>query len=180
MKVYTRTGDGGTTALGDGRRVSKGSSRVAAYGDVDELNAALAVLLAEGVPEAAAGPLSRAQNVLFEVGAFLANPTRAEVLTESARDAGWLERWIDSMEAELPPLRNFVLPGGTRAASLAHQARTVCRRAERAVVHLHDEGDGTVTVVPLLNRLSDALFVLARWLNRRADVADVIWQVGRP
>lgn len=180
MKVYTRTGDGGTTALGDGRRVSKGSSRVAAYGDVDELNAALALLLAEGVPGAAAGPLSRAQHVLFEVGAFLANPARTDVLTDAARDAGWLERWIDAMEAELPPLRNFVLPGGTRAASLAHQARTVCRRAERAVVHLQDEGDGDVTVVPLLNRLSDALFVLARWLNRRADVADVVWQAGRP
>jgi cob(I)alamin adenosyltransferase len=180
VKVYTRTGDEGTTALGDGRRVSKGSPRVAAYGDVDELNAALAVLLAEGVPEAASGPLSRAQHTLFEVGAFLANPARTEVLTDAARDPGWLERWIDAMESELPPLRNFVLPGGTRAASLAQQARTVCRRAERAVVHLQDEGEGAVAVVPLLNRLSDALFVLARWLNRRADVTDVIWQGGRP
>ena len=180
MKVYTRTGDGGTTALGDGRRVSKGSPRVAAYGDVDELNAALAVLLAEGVPDTASEPLSRAQRALFEVGAFLADPARTEVLTESARDPGWLERWIDSMEAELPPLHNFVLPGGIRSASLAHQARTVCRRAERAVVHLRDEGDEAVTVMPLLNRLSDALFVLARWLNRRADVSDVIWRAGRP
>jgi len=180
VKVYTRTGDEGTTALGDGRRVSKGSTRVAAYGDVDELNAALAVLLAEGLPESAAGPLATAQRVLFEVGAYLANPARADVLGEAARDAGWLERWIDAMETELPPLRNFVLPGGSRAASLAHQARTVCRRAERAVVHLQDEGNDAVTVVPLLNRLSDALFVLARWLNRRAGVADVIWQAGRP
>ncbi len=176
MKVYTRTGDDGSTGLGDGSRVSKGSRRVGAYGAVDELNAVVGVLLAEALPSPAAAELTRVQALLFEVGAFLSDPRGRFVLSEDVLRPGWLERWIDEMEGDLPPLRNFVLPSGARAAALAHLARTACRRAEREVVVLRDGGEEIGAVIPLLNRLSDALFVLARWLNLRAGVADALWQ----
>jgi cob(I)alamin adenosyltransferase len=175
VKVYTRTGDDGSTGLGDGSRVSKASLRVAAYGDVDELNAVLGVLRAEGLPPEAVIELERIQSLLFEVGAFVADPRARFVLSDEVLHPGWAEGWIDAMEAELPSLRNFVLPAGTRAAALAHHARTVCRRAERNVVVLSEHGDGVAVVIPLLNRLADAFFVLARWLNRRAGVPDVLW-----
>ncbi len=175
MKVYTRAGDDGSTGLADGSRVSKGAARVAAYGEVDELNAALGVLRAEALPVQTEAELERVQALLFEVGAFLADPRARAGLPEGVLRPEWAERWIDAMESDLPPLRNFVLPAGTRAAALAHHARTVCRRAERGVVALTEGGAGTATVIPFLNRLSDALFVLARWLNRRAGVADVLW-----
>ena len=175
VKVYTRTGDDGSTGLADGTRVSKADSRVAAYGDLDELNAVIGVLRAEDLPPEVAPQLKRAQAILFEVGAFLADPAGRPVLSEGVVKPEWLERWIDAMEAELPKLRNFVLPAGARAATLAHQARAVCRRAEREVVALRERGADVETVVPLLNRLSDALFVLARWLNHRVGVADVLW-----
>jgi cob(I)alamin adenosyltransferase len=149
---------------------------VAAYGEVDELNAVIGVLRAEGIPAAASAKLERVQEVLFEVGAYLADPTGASQLSKAASAPGWLERWIDTMGAELSPLRNFVLPAGTRGAALAHHARTVCRRAERQVVALRDGGLDVAAAIPLLNRLSDALFVLARWLNRDAGVPDVVWQ----
>jgi cob(I)alamin adenosyltransferase len=175
VKVYTRTGDDGSTGLGDGSRVSKASLRVAAYGDVDELNAVLGVLRAEELPAEAGAELQRIQSLLFEVGAFVADPQARFILSEKVLQPTWAEGWIDAMEAELPPLRNFVLPAGTRAATLAHQARTVCRRAERSVVALSERGDGVAIVIPTLNRLSDAFFVLARWLNRRAGAPDVLW-----
>ncbi|HHQ48037.1 MAG TPA: cob(I)yrinic acid a,c-diamide adenosyltransferase [Acidobacteria bacterium] len=175
MKVYTRRGDGGETGLVSGPRVPKGHPRVEAYGTVDELNAVLGLLLAEPVPEPAAVQLADVQRNLFSVGAVLADPEGR--LGDGEWDAVALERWIDAMEAELEPLASFVLPGGTRAAALAHLARTVCRRAERRVTAL----DGALPegLLPYLNRLSDALFVLARWLNRRAGVSDVLWR-GRP
>jgi cob(I)alamin adenosyltransferase len=176
VKVYTRRGDDGTTGLADGSRVSKAIPRVAAYGEVDELNAAIGVLRAEGIPASAFTELAHVQEVLFEVGAYLANPAGSFRLSERASDPAWLERWIDAMETELSPLRNFVLPAGTRGAALAHHARTVCRRAERQIVVLRDGGLEVGGVVRLVNRLSDALFVLARWLNRDAGVPDVIWR----
>lgn len=175
MKVYTRTGDDGSTGLSDGSRVSKASLRVAAYGDVDELNAVIGVMRAEALPGEAGTVLERVQSLLFELGAFLADPAGKFPLSEDAVRPVWLERWIDTMEGDLPALRNFVLPAGSRAAALAHQARTVCRRAERNVVSLRDEGAGVAAVIPLLNRLSDALFVLARFLNRRSGVPDTLW-----
>ncbi len=178
MKVYTRTGDRGSTGLADGARVSKAAPRVAAYGDVDEANAVLGLLLSEPLPEQAAEAVRRAQSLLFDVGASLADPAGRFELPPGVSDAGWLERWIDVMAGELPALRSFILPGGTRSAALAHQARTVCRRAERDVVALQDGGDDVAAVLPFLNRLSDALFVLARWLNRRAGVPDVPWHAG--
>lgn len=178
MKVYTRKGDDGSTSLADGTRVAKSAARVAAYGDVDELNAIVGLLRAElgGGPED--GRLSRVQSVLFEVGAFLANPTGAFALPDEARDASWLEAWIDAMEEDLPPLRQFVLPAGTRAAAASHAARTVCRRAERQVVAAGGEDPRVRDAVPLLNRLSDTFFVLARWLNHSAGVGDTPWRAG--
>ena len=176
MKVYTRTGDDGTTGLADGRRVSKRSARVAAYGEIDELNAVLGVLRAEPLAGAAGAYVTRIQNVLFDIGAVLADPRARSPLSVDASEPTWLESWIDEMEAELSPLRNFVLPAGARPAALAHQARAVCRRAERRVVALAEEDRDAARVLPVLNRLSDALFVLARWLNRQADVPDVAWR----
>ena len=176
MKVYTRTGDAGLTSLGDGSRVSKAARRVDAYGTVDELNTVVGILLAEALPEEAAAGLRRVQSLLFEVGAFLASPGGSTHLAEEIREPGWLERWIDAMDDELPALRSFVLPAGSRAAALTHQARTVCRRAERAVVRAGGEAREAATVVPFLNRLSDTLFTLARFLNHRAGVPEVVWQ----
>ncbi len=175
MKVYTRTGDDGSTGLADGTRVSKASLRVAAYGDVDELNAVVGVLRAEDLPAEVAAQLKRVQALLFEVGAYLADPEGRPSLSQGVLRPLWLERWIDGLQGDLPKLRNFVLPAGGRAAALAHQARTVCRRAEREVIALRDQGAGVEAVIPLLNRLSDGLFVLARWLNHKGGVADTLW-----
>ena len=175
MKVYTRTGDDGGTALGNGQRVSKASARVAAYGDVDELNASLGVLAAEELPAEAAVPIREVQAALFEVGAALADPSGRFPVTAVVHDPAWIERWIDELDADLPPLRNFVLPGGARPAALAHAARCVCRRAERSLVGL-DRSEEIERLLPFLTRLSDALFVLARWLNHRAGVPDVPWR----
>ena len=176
MKIYTRTGDNGSTVFGSGARVSKAHPRVGAYGGVDELNAVLGLLRAEALPEDMNRQLEHVQRALFEVGGFLADPSGGFVPTPESLDAGALEIWLDTMARELPALSNFLLPGGARAASLAHLARTVCRRAERQVVALHDAGEDVGRVIPMLNRLSDALFVLARWLNARAGVADAVWR----
>ena len=177
MRIYTRSGDDGSTALANGRRVSKAALRVDAYGQVDELNSAIGVLVAMLAPEPAPAELTRAQDALFHVGAFLADPAGKHHAPADLLHAGWLERWIDQMESELAPLRNFILPGGSRAAAFAHLARAVCRRAERQVVALHEAGETSVDeVLPLLNRLSDALFVCARWLNHRAGATDVVWR----
>jgi cob(I)alamin adenosyltransferase len=176
VSVYTRKGDDGTTGLADGRRVQKDASRVDAYGEVDELSAVLGVLRAEPLPEPADAHLERVQRVLFEVGAALADPRGRTPVGADVSAPGWLEGWIDGMDAGLPPLRNFILPAGSRPASLAHQARAVCRRAERRVVALAGEDARAMQVVPVLNRLSDALFVLARWLNQQAGHADATWR----
>lgn len=178
MSVYTRRGDGGATSLGDGSRVSKAARRVGCYGDIDELNAVLGVVVAEGVGDPAAEHLIRVQQCLFDLGALLADPRRGRQLGAAVADASWLERWIDGMEGDIVPLRAFILPGGTRGAALAHQARAVCRRAERSVVALMEDDERVAAAVPFLNRLSDALFVLARWLNHRASLPDVLWRAG--
>ena len=179
VKVYTRKGDDGGTGLADGTRVSKAAARVEAYGTVDELNSVLGLLLAEDLPEPATARLGRIQDILFELGAYLADPRGAYPLDARVADPGWLEGWIDAMEADLAPLRNFVLPAGARSACLAHQARTVCRRAERRLVGAQREGEDVASVIPFLNRLSDTLFVLARWLNHQAGAAEVVWRGRR-
>jgi cob(I)alamin adenosyltransferase len=180
VKIYTRTGDGGETVLFDGTRVSKADPRVDAYGHVDELNALLGQVRAAGVPQDIDDQLDRIQRDLFAVGAMLADPssriaarlTRARL---SAADVERLEHWIDAAEVELPPLRRFVVPGGTPSASALHLARTVCRRAERHIVSLGPEATAAGTVI-YINRLSDLLFVLARLVNRRANVPDREWE----
>jgi cob(I)alamin adenosyltransferase len=180
MKIYTRTGDAGGTALFGGRRVSKADPRVAAYGDVDELNACLGVVCAQGeLAGDVAEPLERIQKDLFAIGATLADPAEkiADRVTKASvteADVERLETCIDRFEAELPPLRRFILPGGSRAGALLHFSRTVCRRAERSAVAL---GVGSVDplVLAYVNRLSDLLFVMARVVNHRAGHPEVEW-----
>lgn len=183
-KIYTRTGDAGETALGDGTRVKKHAPRVATYGTVDELNATvgLARLHAQG-PEAEA--LARIQNDLFDLGADLSTPEQGEPpahepLRVSDAQVERLEAEIDLLNADLRPLRSFVLPGGTAASANLHLARTVCRRAERLVVELAARPAERVNpaAVRYLNRLSDFLFVAGRWANDRGE-ADVLWVPGR-
>lgn len=174
-KIYTRTGDAGTTGLGDGSRVGKDAPRVAALGDVDEVNAIIGVLLCEEMPEEVRTLLTGVQHDLFDLGGELSVPGGAFL---KATQPGRLETAIDRFNAELAPLKEFILPGGTRAAALAHHARTVCRRAERAVVALaHNEAVAKPSR-QYLNRLSDLLFVLARWFNQHAGQGDVLWQKG--
>lgn len=175
-KITTRTGDRGETGLGDGTRVAKDSVRIAALGEVDELNSALGVLLAEPLPDAVRAALARVQHELFDLGSEIAVPGhRALGEAHVAR----LEQLVESFNAGLGPLREFILPGGTRAAALAHLARTVCRRAERAVVGLARAEPVSDPARIYLNRLSDLFFVLARVINREAGVGDVLWQKSR-
>jgi cob(I)alamin adenosyltransferase len=185
-KIYTRTGDDGTTALGDGKRVAKYDLRVAAYGTVDETNAALGIArnaLAED--EALDRALRRIQNDLFDLGADLCVPDRGEKLPyEPLRIAdeqvAWLEREIDRMNAELKPLTSFVLPGGTPAAAALHLARTICRRAERHMVELAAKESEPVGAPALkyVNRLSDFLFVASRYANDKGS-RDILWRPGQ-
>lgn len=174
-KIYTRTGDAGTTGLGDGSRVGKDAPRIAALGDVDELNAVVGLLLCEDLPDAVRALLTGVQHDLFDLGGELSVPGGAFLKdTQPAR----LEQAIDRFNGELAPLKEFILPAGTRAAALTHHARTVCRRAERAVVALAQIEAVSAAARQYLNRLSDLLFVLARWLNKHAGAGDVLWQKG--
>ncbi|MEC8989801.1 MAG: cob(I)yrinic acid a,c-diamide adenosyltransferase [Candidatus Latescibacterota bacterium] len=182
-KIYTRAGDGGNTHLGDGSKVRKTDLRVEAMGAVDELNAILGVVISL-CPEGELDRIGRQiQNDLFDVGADLCRPPitdeqDGDVLRLDAGKPDSLERWIDQFNAGLSPLRSFVLPGGTPVAAQLHHARTVCRRAERRVIALRDEGEGvSTTVITYLNRLSDLLFVLAREKND-AGQADILWAPG--
>jgi cob(I)alamin adenosyltransferase len=179
VKIYTKTGDDGTTGLLAGGRVAKDSPRIEAYGTVDELNAAIGVARSSAIDPNADAALKRIQDDLFALGAALADPNpggRFHSLI-GPEYAERLEREIDALETELPPLSRFILPGGCPAAAQLHLARTVCRRAERAVIRLAGlPGEDVPTpVVGYLNRLGDFLFVLARAVNRRAGVADVPW-----
>lgn len=177
MKIYTRTGDAGETALFGSGRVSKASPRVAAYGDVDELNAFIGVAAAQVEDDAVRDALERVQRDLFALGALLATPDparRREKWELPAARISALEEEIDGWEEELPPLTAFILPGGSRAGASLHAARTVCRRAERAIIALAST-DLPETVIPYVNRLSDWLFVCARLVNRRAGVEERTW-----
>jgi cob(I)alamin adenosyltransferase len=175
-KIVTRTGDSGTTGLGDGSRVTKDSARIDAIGAVDELNSVLGVLLAEPLPAEVAACLLEVQHDLFDFGGELSIPCYCAVGDAHVMR---LEEAVDRFNADLPPLKEFILPGGARSAGLAHVARTVCRRAERSLVHL---GTSTEVRDPLrkyLNRLSDLLFVTARVLNRESGRPDVLWRKDR-
>jgi cob(I)alamin adenosyltransferase len=179
-KIVTRTGDGGTTGLADGSRISKDASRIAALGDVDELNSVLGLLLAEGLPADIANELVDIQHDLFDCGGEMAIPGYVAVTQAQVER---LDGWLEVHNAPLTPLKEFILPGGHHSAAVAHLARTVCRRAERSVVALARAEAAAKPVNPMtlqyLNRLSDYLFILARTLNRRAGRDDVLWQKGK-
>jgi cob(I)alamin adenosyltransferase len=185
-KIYTRTGDDGTTALGTGERRKKYDLRIAAYGTLDEVNAAIGIArLHTGIDAALDAALSHIQNDLFDVGADLCTPGAGKGpggarLTVTPAQVTWLETEIDRLNAELAPLRSFVLPGGSAAAAYLHLARTVCRRAERLIAELQDQAAETVTpeVLKYVNRLSDFLFVASRYANDKG-AHDVLWQPGR-
>lgn len=176
-KIVTRTGDAGTTGLGDGSRVAKDSVRIDAIGDIDELNSTLGLLLSEPLPDAVAACLTSVQHDLFDLGGELSIPghvalTDAHVLR--------LEAAVETFNADLGALKEFILPGGMRAAAIAHVARTVCRRAERTLVRMAAVEPVSAAVRRYVNRLSDLLFVLARTLNRAAGAPDVLWRKSRP
>jgi cob(I)alamin adenosyltransferase len=172
-KIATRTGDAGDTGLGDGTRVPKDAARIQALGDIDELNSALGVVLAEALPDTLRAALEQIQHDLFDLGGETSIPGHAMVgEAHVARLDAWLEAW----NSELPPLKEFILPGGSRAAAAAHLARAVCRRAERSLVALGRREAVGERARQYLNRLSDLLFVAGRALNRHTGRGDVQWR----
>ncbi len=190
VRIYTRTGDGGDTSLGDGSRIPKSGPRVALYGEVDELNSWLGLCavalndLGVSVPGLSTQDIQLIQNRLFDLGAVLANPVRStEMATLPPEDQPFgaqdLESLIDAMEALLPPLKNFILPGGSAPAATIHVARTVCRRVERKTVALATAEPVPSEVITYLNRLSDFLFTAARAANAAAAVADITWTAAK-
>jgi cob(I)alamin adenosyltransferase len=179
VKIYTRTGDSGDTALFDGTRVQKSDPRVAAYGDLDELNAWLGLVVANLEDDEVAAMLRQIQRDLFAVGSRLADPShriagRVSKAVITPEDIARLERWIDGFDRELSPLRRFILAGGSAGGASLHVARTVCRRAERSMVALGDNAF-EIELLHYVNRLSDLLFTMARAVNQRAGVPDVEW-----
>ena len=186
-RIYTRTGDAGETALGNGERLSKANIRIAAYGTVDETNATVGIvrLHTKSLPQLDV-MLARIQNELFDLGADLCVPDRGqklefEPLRILPKQYERLETEIDELNAELTPLRSFVLPGGHAAAAYLHQARTVCRRAERLIVELksHDSEHVSEGAIAYINRLSDFFFVASRWVNFKAADGDILWVPGK-
>jgi len=178
VKIYTRTGDGGMTGLFGGRRVGKDSARIEAYGTVDELNAQLGLARAMSGSEELSGRITRIQNDLFVLGADLATPldmTKAAIERIGQKHIDRLETAIDELEAQLEPIRFFILPGGHPAAAQLHVSRTICRRAERCVVHLAAMEEINDANVRYINRLSDYLFVLARFANHISGQNDIRW-----
>ena len=177
MKIYTKTGDTGETGLFGGPRVCKDAPRIAAYGDVDELNAAIGLVRSVLPPREIDEPMQQVQNYLFDLGAELATPDPASHGTNllGASEIKVLEDLIDQTERNLPPLTQFILPGGSPAAAQLHLARCICRRAERSIVALSHTDAVTPTALMFVNRLSDLLFVLARYANQLAGAADIPW-----
>ena len=175
-KIYTRTGDDGTTGLGDGSRTPKDSARVEAMGAVDELNSCIGVILISELPDSIRECLVSIQHTLFNVGGEISIPGFTLVTAEETQ---YLEYFLDELNTELSPLKEFILPGGTPAAAYCHLARAVCRRAERRVHTLASTEEVSEISRQYLNRLSDLLFVMARYLNAKAEVSDVLWKHER-
>lgn len=175
-RIYTRTGDAGMTNLGNGQQVEKSHPRLAAYGDVDELNSAVGLIAAESLPDGVWDVLARVQHDLFDLGGELVVPGEKRLRDEQVEA---LERYVDSVSAELGPLKEFILPGGCRAGALSHFARTVCRRAERSVFSLSAHERVSGVTLRYLNRLSDLLFVLARSINQHAAASETYWDNPR-
>ncbi len=174
--ITTRTGDDGTTALADGERIDKSSTRIQAIGEVDEVNSLLGVLEASGVPEDIAGYLRNIQHRLFDIGGELAVPGNAAIAPNSVER---LEELIETYNEDLPPLKEFILPGGSMAASICHLARAVCRRCERNMVALGQTEYVNPETLRYINRLSDLLFILARSLNHLQGAREVFWDSER-
>lgn len=174
-KIVTRTGDAGTTGLGDGSRVAKDCLRIEVIGEIDELNSSLGVLLSEALPETIRAVLLAIQHDLFDLGGELCLPGSKVI---SAAQVNRLEAAVTQFNASLSPLKEFILPGGTRAAALAHLARTICRRAERRLVRLAQSESVSDSARKYVNRLSDLLFVLGRALNKAGGSGDVLWVHG--
>lgn len=175
-KITTRTGDSGETGLGDGSRVPKDSARIVAIGDVDELNSTIGMLLAEPLPQPVADALTGIQHDLFDLGGELSIPGQVALHGNQVKR---IESLTEAFNSDLPPLKEFILPGGSRTAALAHLARTVCRRTERSLVALARSEAISDEARIYLNRLSDLLFVFGRVLNRHAGAEDVLWQKGK-
>jgi len=178
MKIYTKTGDKGETGLMGGKRLGKDSLRIHAYGEIDELNAWLGVCRAQNSPKEIGGMLHQLQRELFDLGADLATPLDSKVTVPRVTEnqTANLEKLIDSMDEKLTPLKNFILPGGCLLVSNLHIARTVCRRAERAIVALQKQEEIGGLVVKYVNRLSDLLFTMARYANKLEGEEEELWQ----
>ncbi|MBO67568.1 MAG: ATP:cob(I)alamin adenosyltransferase [Acidiferrobacteraceae bacterium] len=172
-KIYTRTGDDGSTGLGDGSRVSKTGARIEAMGAVDELNSVIGLLMTESLPDVLDTTLSNIQHTLFNLGGEIALPGHQLLREEQVHH---IERVLDELNDPLPPLKEFILPGGSRAASFCHQARSVCRRAERRLIILAEKESFSAISLSYVNRLSDLFFVMARTINSHADIPDVSWE----
>ena len=181
MKIYTKKGDGGETSLFGGDRVSKSSDRIEAYGSVDELNSVIGLVLSHSVSEPGTRNLEKIQDHLLVLGADLATPSGSKTRIDRIGDEEirFLEKAIDRMTDELPPLKNFILPGGSRPGATLHLARTVCRRAERAVVRCRLSEQVSDRTLVYLNRLSDYLFVAARYENHTEGVKETVWKPDR-
>ena len=175
-KIYTRTGDDGTTGMGDGSRVEKDDPRIEAIGAVDELNSTTGFLLTHELPDAVRTSLTTIQHRLFDIGGEFSIPGTTVITTEQVEQ---LEQTLDELNADLPALKEFILPGGTGAAAACHMARAVCRRAERRSYSLGKQATINPASLKYLNRLSDLLFVVARYLNKQAGEPDVFWQHER-
>jgi cob(I)alamin adenosyltransferase len=184
MKIYTKTGDDGTTGLFSAGRVRKDSARIRAYGDIDELNSVIGFAIARDTGSVFGSRLVNIQRLFFVAGADLATPLTAKVTYDVPRirmeDTEAIEQLIDEYEASLPPLAHFVLPGGSELASILHIARTVARRAEREIVTLSETEELGECILPFVNRLSDLFFVLARYANARLNTKEDIWDGKRP
>ncbi len=180
MKIYTKTGDDGTTGLFDGSRVPKSSLRVEAYGTTDELNAVLGIISTYELPDILKEQNAKILHLIFNLGSDLATPHGTKqsdfIKRIDKQNVELIEGFIDVLTMELPELKNFILPGGTRVASLYHLARTVCRRAERCIVRLSEEEEININVILFINRLSDYFFTAARYYNYKMNVKEVIWQ----
>jgi len=172
-KIYTKTGDKGTTGLSDGSRVAKSHARIAVIGDVDELNSVLGIILTQELDNDVRGILTNIQHHLFNFGGELSLPGYELIKQQHVSD---IENEIDRLNKDLPPLKDFILPGGSLAASFTHQARSVCRRAERGLVTLQEKEEVSDTLLQYLNRLSDFLFVLARHINKINGKPDILWR----
>ena len=175
-RIVTRTGDEGSTGLGDGSRTQKDSLRISAIGDIDELNSSIGVLLCEEMPSNIQAELINIQHDLFDLGGELCLPGMSVLQTSQVAR---LEEQVELLNADLPMLKEFILPGGARAAALAHLSRTICRRAERSIVHLSHSENESPLARQYINRLSDLLFIIGRKLNQESGCGDVLWQKGK-